>query len=861
MPEAASDWPLLERTHLRDRIVSQVDGAVGRAVFVTGPAGIGKSVLARQAADAVPARDVVHIVGLTELSGVPLGAFAPVLADRGWAADPGTAHRELLAHCAHHASGIVLLVDDAPRLDELSASALYQVVRAFGIPLIATARLGEPLPAPLVRLESEGLATTEPLDGLGVEDVAAILAARFAARPHRADVVRLAQRTEGNALYLRVLVEGAVRHGGVSRAGGEVTVHEGPTPPQLLDSIGGALHEVDAGARVAARVIALTQPVARPRLESAGVQERHVLELLRRGLVIGEEGSPRLRAAHPLIVEALATDLSSASAVGIAIAVLRASGEPGDRFAAIRLERESLGVTNRADLTWAAEHALAVGDVDAAATLAADAVAARDENTSQRALLAYATALAIQGRLDQADQAFREAEQAATEPGDRALLASRWGEHLAFRRFDVAAAVELAERVQLALPPDVGSALDAELKLWRGILGQLHEREADLDAAEAVPEVGVRAAMAAIMTETMSGRSDAARAAADVLTRVQQRAGVLDPMAAALVGFDVYIDVLSHGEHERALAWAQSRRIDAGDGVGIWTTTVAEHLNYNGRAREARDMIDLAVEQCRWRDPIGVLPLALAVRADVTAKLGDLAGARRLLDEMEPAQRAEPKAVMLIAECEAWLAHANGDTDGAVAIIETAARGAMDIGFHLVAAISLGLCIRMGRVERAATMLEESCAAVPPDFGLLTSLRDVAVAVRDRRPHDLADAARRLAAAGMAPTALDAISLAQRMRPGSELRRRLSLTAMSIGRDVDAPALQGAVAALLTDREREIAVAAARRLRSKEIAAMAGISVRTVDNQLQSVYKKLGVGSRDELRIALHEVGMLGDDG
>jgi DNA-binding CsgD family transcriptional regulator len=459
--------------------------------------------------------------------------------------------------------------------------------------------------------------------------------------------------------------------------------------------------------------------------------------------------------------------------------------------------------------------------------------------------------------VDEADDAFRSAEQAASQPQELALLASRWGEHLAFRRFDVSAAVALAERVQAELPAEVAGALDAELKLWRGVLGELHEREADLAAAEAVPEVAVRGAMAAIMTETMSGRSDAARAAAEVLTRVQQRSGVLDAMASALVGFDVYIDVLSHGEHDRALAWAQSRRIDAGDGVGIWTTTVAEHFNYNGRAREAREMIELAVEQCRWRDPIGVLPLALAVRADVTAKLGDLEGARALLDEMEPAQRAEPKAVMLIAECEAWLAFAAGEEDRAVAIIEGAARGAMDIGFHLVAAISLGLCIRMGRVERAAAMLEESCAAVPPDFGLLTALRDVAVALRERRPEAVPDAARRLGAAGMAPTALDAIAIAQRMKVTGELARRLGLTAVAVGRDVDAPLLQSTYAPLLTEREREIAVAAAGRLRSKEIAAATGVSVRTVDNQLQSVYRKLGVGSRDELRLALREVGML----
>ena len=67
--------------------------------------------------------------------------------------------------------------------------------------------------------------------------------------------------------------------------------------------------------------------------------------------------------------------------------------------------------------------------------------------------------------------------------------------------------------------------------------------------------------------------------------------------------------------------------------------------------------------------------------------------------------------------------------------------------------------------------------------------------------------------------------------------------------DVRTPGLGTVV--VLTERDREIAGLASQRHRNREIAEALGISVRTVDNHLAAVYRKLGVGSRDELRAVL----------
>jgi DNA-binding NarL/FixJ family response regulator len=70
------------------------------------------------------------------------------------------------------------------------------------------------------------------------------------------------------------------------------------------------------------------------------------------------------------------------------------------------------------------------------------------------------------------------------------------------------------------------------------------------------------------------------------------------------------------------------------------------------------------------------------------------------------------------------------------------------------------------------------------------------------------------------------------------------------------PALEGADDAVpLTRREHEIASLAAQGLPSKAIAERLVVSVRTVENHLQRVYEKLGIGGRADLahRLSSHE--------
>lgn len=67
------------------------------------------------------------------------------------------------------------------------------------------------------------------------------------------------------------------------------------------------------------------------------------------------------------------------------------------------------------------------------------------------------------------------------------------------------------------------------------------------------------------------------------------------------------------------------------------------------------------------------------------------------------------------------------------------------------------------------------------------------------------------------------------------------------------PRIPPSIAARLTSAEREVVEGVLDDLSDVEIAARRGTAARTVQNQLSSVYRKLGVASRGELSSRLRD--------
>ena len=118
-------------TGVRDRV-----GAV-----LIGPAGVGKSSLARLAAERLGPRfaRVGWVTGTASAGAVPFAAFSHLIdvPDTGKTAAVLRGAREALA------DGLLLVVDDAHLLDKLSATLVYQLAVGGAARLIVTVASGD----------------------------------------------------------------------------------------------------------------------------------------------------------------------------------------------------------------------------------------------------------------------------------------------------------------------------------------------------------------------------------------------------------------------------------------------------------------------------------------------------------------------------------------------------------------------------------------------------------------------------------------------------------------------------------------------------------------------------------------------
>ena len=846
--ETQRAWPMAPREEHVAAGLAAMNERPACLLLIEGGAGVGKSALA----SAIAARlgRTVTVTGDLERATTPLGAFEDLLSGLGIGDD--SALSELIAALGRATEGRVLIVDDAPRLDPASAEVIRRLVRGFGVPVIATARSGEALPSALQVLDGEGSVRRQHLDGLSTDEVGRILEERFRVPAREEDVQLLAWQTEGNPLHLRVIVDAAIAAGDVLHRGDFVQITSATDAGGLTAILAARLATLTEPARQLLWVVALTQPVPRSSLTDAPGRDELVTELLRTGLVVAAPETDRVTIAHPLVAEALDPSTRADNTVAEALRLLRASGDPTRRFAAVELEHRSGRRTPADELVWAASFAANTGEHRLAAELADASIREPARRTTAFAAhLAAASYHSLAHDLDEADRLFALAETLATQPGERAALASGWGEHLVFRRHDPTAALEQGERVRATLSDQVSVALDAELWRWR----VLAERGVGGDERG---EAGIRASIAAVVAASMRGEPAAARGAAHPLMTVDGT-GPLASDAAIAVGLQRYVELRSAGAAEPAAAFLESARATAGDEVGFVTVMLAAQRTQEGRLADGLRLSELAVDQLRRSDSGELLSLALALRATVNAQRGAIGLSRDQLAELDGAS-VSGAAVLQRAECRAFLLASEGDLSAAADTIIAVVSDAVGSGYRFLGALTLSNALRFGEVARTAALAQTLCEGLAEHVEPCLALSELAGALRDGRADRVAPAAQRLARAGLVPAAIDGLALASTLPASGPVLRRIHSVGVSLASGADAPSLQRREGPALTARELSVAQAAAIRLRSREIAERLGVSARTVDNQLQSVYRKLGVTSRDELRTALRDLGMLLDE-
>jgi DNA-binding CsgD family transcriptional regulator len=797
----------------------------------------------------------------------------------------------------------LLIVDDLHWADEPSLGWLaYLGRRLEGLPLlllVATRPPGRASAAtPLTELVTDPLGVTIRPGGLGLESAAALARDRLAAEPDPAFAAALHKGSGGNPLYLLALLD-AVRGEGIAPTTeeaarvlevGPVAVSRGisirleqlPGEARKLaraaavlgDGVG--LHEAAAlagldpaaaGRAASALVgsdllgredpIAFLHPVVRTAIyESISLGDRFEAHRRAAELRLAAGGLPEQAAAHLMLILPAGDRFVTATLRHAA----RRSLEQGVPVTAIAYLRRALREScedQLGDVLW--ELGIAerlVGDPAAAEHLA-EALALIDDPVGRAPLaLEYSHVLWINGRFEESVEVARTA---LADVGDAApslreeLLAEVIGASLIDERFYPAAADRLsgveADRLVGGIGSDRLLALlcDYELRVGRDRPRAVELAGQALASGRLGKERDVGFFPAAV-TLLLAGEADRAAASAEAAMREARRAG------------DVIAVI-------RLVTLRSLIELQCGD-LRAATRDVGEAFELGGSH--------------------GVEGAFLAVRSASTLRsaslaldTGDVDGARKMLVSLEANQQLTGPFIVLLLDARGRLHLAERRIEDALADFIACGEAASTIGiqnpayvaWRSQAALALDALGRQVEArERAEEELELSRVWGAPraigvslrKLGLVKGgkegerLQREAVDVLAASPARL-EHARALVELGAALRRSNQRSEARKpLREGVELAHRCGARALvewaneelaATGAHPRTILLSGTDA--LTASERRVAQMAAEDLSNKEIAQALFVTVKTVEQHLGRVYRKLDISSRRQLGAAL----------
>ena len=636
-PEA-TPWPIVGRDdELAAVQAAIVDPACG-GVILAGAPGTGRTSLARELefrALAARGRATIWATGTRAASAVPFGALAHLLPDEpaGWDLDP----TELLGRVGAvvgspgPAGPPIVVVDDAHLLDGLSAVFLHHAVLRRLVAVALTVRNDAPAPDPVVALWKDGLVDRISVGPLGREDAAELLERALGAPLDPASFERLWGLTRGSPLYLREIVRAARASGTLARRRGAWQWDGGlGDGDRLVDLVEARLAAEDLRCRPVLELVACGEPLAVWLVEQ--LAEREGLEAAERaGLLEAVPGTdePSVRFAHPVHREVLRAALPLGRRRELCeqlAAALLARGDGGRpaglvRVALWQLEAGTPVGGRGVSFAAAAHQALRDGDPRVAERLARAAFDA--EPTS--ALVILAEALEKQGRHVEAIRLLDRVEVR----GDAATALTLAGATNGYR--DGARSAAAARRGE-------GDASGGEVPATEAWALFFESRLADcvevartvLGRPDATMRARVWAATAGAAALGLCGRSNEARAAADLGSEAAESSGPEDPWARPEILWARVILLVTAGR----LGAARDLVERAGQGgTGASAQFVGMGLGFHGLVARLQGHHDTAVASLRRRRrPAGAgrhVPLRPAVAGRAGGRPGRRGRCRR----------------------------------------------------------------------------------------------------------------------------------------------------------------------------------------------------------------------------------------
>jgi DNA-binding CsgD family transcriptional regulator len=837
-----------------------------RGVVIAGPAGVGKSRLARELmADAESAGTETRWVQATRsAASLPFGAFARVLPDAAHAGQPAELLRAGVdaLRALGGQDGLVLVVDDAHLLDHSSATLLLELVHSDRVFVLATIRAHEPCPDAVVSIWKDAGAARLDLGPLSADETASLVEEIVSGPVDHTALRWIAETSLGNALYVRELTLGALDGGALTNVQGLWRMHAHPAlSASLLELITARLTGLTEPQTRVLEFLALGEPLRVGELVSlVGADALAAVE--QRGLAIVDDPSEHadVMLAHPLYAETIRATLPSFRARQITLGLAaELEGRP-DISAADQLRVASWLLDADEEipidlLLDAANAAVQRGDPALGARLAERAL---EVGGGVRAALLLARSHTTQGQFDVAERVLSAVESRLTSREDALEYLEQqtavlfWG----LRRAD-----ELAALLERAVewwddPGWAAGVRSVRLMSARGFSPQLDTPEsAALLADESLSaEVRRRAAATHIGNLFRSGQVREAQALAR-----RSRPGIpLRDVSEEIVFMLWGAIALENGEQWGALGtWAsdalsEAIRCNDHSGAARSALTLGGLRLLQGRYLEARRWLGEAELQLEHHTGQGLLTITVATEVAAAYFAGDLeaVGAnvercRRTLKGADPL----PNQLPYVATAEACVARAEGDPPRAQAVLLEAADRLSEMPVY-AARLTYQAFQAGAPASRLAPTLEahaHACDArltaayaahvsghARQDGYALTAVTDEmeAIGAIPFAAAAAADAATAFAAAGRADSARFA---AARSREFHE--RCDGGTAPAIG-GVDPEEIA------LTARERQLVELAAKGLSNVQIAEQLVLSVRTVESHLYRAMHKLGVSDR-----------------
>lgn len=837
-------------------------------IVVIGPAGVGKTTLARSVTQSLPAR-VRWVAGTESARSLPLGVFAH-LVGQGTARDPiafMAAARETL--CSGENS--MLGVDDAHLLDHLSATLLHQLALEGSARIVATIRSGEEVPDAITSLWKDGYLERLQLSPFNQAECVGLIEQVLGGRLEGMSADLMWEASGGNALFVRHLVEGAVEAGTLRQVRGVWQLRGGTAvTSELASLLDDRIERLPEDEAHVLRLLAFAEPLALDTLSElagAGIVE----SAERRGLIRVVEDSEDLdvRFTHPLYGEVIRHGLGRAGTRRLKGELVRAMEKrtiqtPAERIRLAELALDSDVAAEPSLLLAAAQDAIALTDITVGERLARAAVS-RDNSLAASELLARS--LLWQGKAAEAERILGSFDPA----GMNELDLVRWGTtraaNLQWSAGDAERADEVLQMVRSrithpALCLVVDGMASASLVFENRIDAAIALSEAVLADPAAKPLAVEWAVFAGALAAALTGRTGKVT---EIITRGQQVEDKVDGFLRCLIAYGEIRALVLAGEFDTAeersadivritspgqyLAWGMANVL-----VSTVEAARGQFRAVMGRMEETVAALTAEKAAASWSFPARLL------LAQSYCALGEVEAGRKIVAEL----RSRVGRHVAVFEpqlriAEAWLAAAGGQVSGAISAALEAADAAAGSGQQAVELMALHAAARFGdrsslqRLVDVAKGIDGPLAAADADHaaGLLNGDADAVFSAAQRFEHagallSAADAAAQAAAlfdaAGDRRNAVDAAASADRL-------------ATACG-SIQTPALSVASNPLpLSVREREIAHLVAQGQSNREIAERLVVSTRTVESHIYKACIKVDVSDREGLAILIRRGG------